>query len=203
VLEFVHRDAIGQKLDGLRQMGIAVFVGDVEEKIHVGLGEELHRHGVDLAALHRRGAVFRNLDVAGEVGLEAVPKLMGEDIHVAGGPIEIGEDDRAFVNREIRHVAAALLAGFRVEEEQMVIHHEVEEIIRVRGKPLVHFLGVLDFFVGGAEGDRIAALEHEAQIIELRALDAGALGLLAYQLIGQRGPYSTPAVSRRMPLEVI
>jgi hypothetical protein len=60
--------------------------------------------------------VFRNLDAPGHVGLEAMAEFVGQHIDVARGAVEIREDDRALMNREIGHIATGLLARFGIEE---------------------------------------------------------------------------------------
>jgi len=131
VLEFINRDPIWEEIDGIGKMGITVFVRGVKEKIHIRLGKELHGHRVDFAAFHGRGSIFRHFDVTGFISLETMSKLVGQDIDVTAGAIEVREDNRAFMNGEISHIATALLPWLGVKEEKMVINHEVEEIIGV------------------------------------------------------------------------
>ena len=179
VLEFIDADDVRQACERVAQVRIAVFVRPrAEELIHPRVGEEFHRHRVDLVDL-ACGALqhgHRDQPLA-EVALERVAGLVGQHIDVRRGAVEIGKDERRLIRGQRGAVAAEVLARPRFEVEQRMLRHEVEEFLRLRGKRAVHFGRGAQHVVLSADRVRVAAREHEAFVVIPELVDAEPLGL--------------------------
>ena len=87
----VHHGAVGDEAKALGQMGVAEFVGNgAKEQLGPGFGEELHRHGVDLAALQTGDHALKGHPVPVDVEGKGLSGLVGNDLHLVGSAVEIG-----------------------------------------------------------------------------------------------------------------
>ena len=113
VLIFVHAAQIRNDAQAVAQVCIAViFCVLAEEQIHIRIGQKFHGHGVNLVDLaggpdqiHGGHAFCRGKR------FKSMARLMREHIDIGGGAVEIGEDERRAVCRQIGAVAAHMLAG--------------------------------------------------------------------------------------------
>jgi hypothetical protein len=180
MLELIDGDAIGQELRWIPLSGlIAVLLSGSSKKrfIHGSA-----KNSIDIESISQLSIVgatiLGDLDVAGHIGLEAMAEFVGQDIDVTRGAVEVGEDDRAFMNREIGHIAArsACRAWLR-GRARMVIDHEVKEIIGFGERSSYIAWAWATFSSVVPKGSGVAILEGEGHIVDLRLLDAGALEL--------------------------
>ncbi len=144
-------------------MQLSVAAGPAaEEQLHPGLRKKFHRHRVRLGRLHRDIRVLADRIVRHQITLEGMPALMGDHIHVAAGAVEIGEDERRPVIRQIGHIAACLL-GFPAEHiEQLVLAHKVHERSGLRRERAVHLPSGSQNLLRRADRSRIALLKIDA-----------------------------------------
>ncbi len=92
VLEVIHHRAVGDEGQRTRQMAVAELAGvRTEEALGPGPGEELHRHGVDLAGFHTVPDVGVRDAVAVHVGSKGVACLVGHDLDVMLRAVEVGK----------------------------------------------------------------------------------------------------------------
>ena len=166
VLELIHLTAVGQEDEALLGVGQGIFGGVLaEEEMMPGGGEELHGHGVDLGALHA-GALQVLGDgfiPGGQIALEGMAGLVGQDVHIAGGVVPVGED-------------AVGLAGPAEDIKQLVVLHEVDELGRLAAELVVHGPGGVHPHLVALDGDGVAVGESHVQIGEGGLFDAGAPG---------------------------
>ena len=189
VLELIHRAAVGQEEEAVLGVEQGVLVGvPAEEQVVPRCGEELHGHGVDLGALHA-GAfeVGGDLRIAlSHIALEGVAALVGQNIHVSGSIVPVGEDEGGFIGGQAGHVAAGHLAGAALDVEQLVVLHEVDELCRLGAELMVHGAGGGHPGVVALDGLGVAVLESHRQVGKSGVLDAGALVLESDDLLQLR-----------------
>ena len=188
MLEVVHRRAVGDEGQRPGQVAVAELgrVG-AEEAFGPGPGEELHRHRVALAGFHRGPGVLHRHAVAVHPGGKGVARLVGDDLDVALGAIEVGKDEGHVVIGEGGAVAAARLAGGGQHVEQLAVHHGAEEGAGLGGEFVVEFLPHGQNVIGAAHRARVAGAEHQRLVgIAQRVGNAQPLGLGAADAVGQR-----------------
>ena len=153
-----------------------------------GGGEELHGHGVDLGALHAGAlqVLGDGLIPGGQIALEGVAGLVGQDVHIAGGVVPVGEDEGSLVGGQDGHIAAVGLAGPAENIEQLVVLHEINELCRLAAELVVHLPGGVHTDLVALDGDRVAVGEGHIQVGEGGLFDAGPLGPAGHHL-GQQG----------------
>ena len=188
VLEVIHHCAVGDEGQRTRQMAVAEFAGiRAEEAIGPRPGEELHRHRVDLAGLHAGPDVGVRDSVTVHVGGKGVAGLVGHDLDVVLGAVEVGKNKRHFVIAQARAVATARLAGGGQHVHELVVQHFVEEHAGLGGKLLIELFALLEDGVGVARRAGVAAAEHQGIVgCVHRVLLAQPPGLLAVDAVGQR-----------------
>ncbi len=178
-LELVDQGAVGDEVQrGLKLVAVELLGVFPEEQGVPGAGEQLHRHGVRLRGVHGRGAQLLQRDAAErEVACERVARLVGQDLHVAGRAVEVGEDERRAVVRKVRAVSAAGLALFAVEVEQLVLKHKVEELARDGVHLAVHPPGLRDQLPAAALRRGVAVREQAGVVVQLQLRKAEPLCL--------------------------
>ena len=183
VLERVDYRAVGDEGQRIERVGEAVLRRVLaEELVHVRPREELHAHRVRLGGLHAAAADLEREAVVGdEVGVERVPGLVGHNVHVAGGAVEVRKDEGLLVQRELRAVAAAPLVLAGVDVEGVVVDHHVDELAGLLAHGVVHLARRGKDRGLAARGDGIAAGDDDVVIIELVVVDAEALGVFGAQ----------------------
>src|SRR5699024_3360733 len=116
--------------EGQRRGQVAVAeLGRVLAKEALGPrpGKELHTHRVDFAGFHGGPGVLHRHAVAVGPGGKGVAGLVGDDLHVALGAVEVGKDEGDVVVGEGGAVAAAGLTGGGKHVQQPAVQHGVEE----------------------------------------------------------------------------
>ena len=91
---------------------------------------------------------------------------MGQHLDVALGPVEIRENERHIVIRQLRHVAAALLAVGREEVHELALPHRAKEFGGLRGELVVEFGRRVHNVVGSSLRARVAGLEFKGIVGE-------------------------------------
>ena len=172
MLELIDGDAIWEEANRIGKMNVTVFVRFIKEEIHVWLSEEFHRHGVDFAALSSWRTIRWNLDVGRLESLEGMSELMGKDIDVTRGAVEVREDDWGSLNWEVGHITTALFARFGIEKEEVMVVHVTEVFGGVFGHLVIHLDGGVDLIFGGSFWSWVAIREHEVEIIDLWVPDS-------------------------------
>ena len=107
--------------------------------------------------------------------------LVGHDVHVAGGAVEVRKDERLLVLRELRAVAAAPLVLAGIDVEGVVINHHVDEFAGLLAHGVVHLACSSEYLGLAASGNGVAAGDYDVVIVELVVVDAEALGVLGAQ----------------------
>ena len=188
VLEMVHHCAVGDEGQRTRQMAVAELAGiRAEEAIGPRPSEELHRHRVDFACLHAGPDVGVRDAVTVHVGGKGVAGLVGHDLDVVLGAVEVGKNKRHFVITQARAVATARLAGGGQHVHELVVQHFVEEHAGLGGKLLIELFALFEDGVGVARRAGVAAAEHQGVVgCVHRVLLAQPPGLLAVDAVGQR-----------------
>ena len=180
VLELIHCAAVGEEEEAVLGVEQGVLVRILaEEQVMPRRGEELHRHRVDLGALHAGALeVGGDLGVAlGDIALEGVAALVGQHVYVSRGVVPVGEDEGRLVRGQTGHIAAGHLAGTALDVEQLVVLHEVDELRRLGAEFVVHGAGSGHPGIVALDGLGVAVPEGEGQVGEGGVLDAGALVL--------------------------
>ena len=196
VLEVVDGRAVGQEQQRFGQVPPAEPVGVVaEEALHVGPGQELEAHGVDLGRLVGGPEVVGERQVAALVALEGVAHLVGEDLDVALGAVEVGEHERHAVGGEAGAEPAAGLAlavgqveeaaGVHAAEERAEVAHGVEHL----GGPGQHPVVVAERC--GVAGQVVDGLVPGHQPVDARGRRSGGGG--SRPRTGRRAPARRPA----------
>ena len=136
VLEFVHRNAEGDKGHSLLQMAVTVFIGiRAEEAFGIGVAELLHGHGMNLGYVGRFAVIIADgLGAHGFVPGEGVAHFVGEHLGIEGGVVEAGENKRRAVFGQIGHIAGGCLSGAVFQVEKPVLYHKVDKFRRFGGK---------------------------------------------------------------------
>ena len=188
MLEVVDHRAVRDE----RQRGgqVAVFelvrVG-AEEALGVFPAEEFHAHRMDLARFLAR-VLIRHRDALAvyPVG-KGVTRLVRDDLDVALGAVEVGEDERTLIHRQRVAVAAALLALGGEHVHQLLVEHRAEEFACLGGKRVVEFFALLENVLRRADGTRVAAAELQRAVRKRQRIGlADALCLLAHDGIRNR-----------------
>ena len=147
-----------------------------EEQLHIRPGEELHGHGVGLGHLGGVPGPLADFLVPLEVEVEPVPALMGHDVGVLGGTVEVGEDERRPVRLEERAIPAGLLALPGGHVVQAVVQEEVNVLLRFRRQPGEHLPGLLQAELLVPQGHRVAFQEADAvpgvEVLQTQTLPA-------------------------------
>ena len=99
----------------------------IEKQIHEGIGEELHRHGMDLGRITRGPVVFHRRLVLAQVHLKRMTYFMGEHVNIARCTIEIGEDERSVVSGDVSAIPTTCFSFLRHQVHQSVVQHIVDE----------------------------------------------------------------------------
>ena len=114
-------------------------------------------------------------------------EFVGKDVDVAGGAVEVGEDERGLILREVGHIAARLFARLGFQIKHVVIGHKAEEERGLRREFVIHLLRGLDLIGGRAKRDWVAIFEGDPHVIDVGILDARAFELGLHELAGDRG----------------
>ena len=179
VLELVHHAAVGDEGEGLLAVGDLILAGGgAEEQVVEGAGEELHAHGVALAGLHGGAHELGNDALLhGAPAGKGVARLVGQHVHVAGGAVEVGENEGGMVVVNLGAVAAGGLAVLAEHVQQLIFIHVVDEGGGLGAQIVVHLQTGGQDVVGAALGDGVAVGEEHQVIVELQLVKADALGL--------------------------
>ena len=180
VLESVHHGAVGDEGEGVQRVHVAVL-GRVraEELVHMGPGKELHAHGVGLRRLHAAAAQLQGEAVIGDqVGVQGVARLVGHHVHIAGGAVEVCQDERLLVFGKFGAVAAAPLVLAGVHVKGIVFQHHVDECAGLLAHAVVHLFGRGEDVFLAAYGAGIPAGDDHVVVIELVIRNAQALCVL-------------------------
>ena len=138
-------------------MGVEILLGILaEELLGKSLRKVFHRHRVHFAGLKARRDGLHRHAVAIQVALERVAGLVSHDLDIVLGVIEVCENERRVVIRNLRTVAAALLALGGEQVHELIVNHVIEELGGLRGTPLVKMLCRRDNVVRRALRLRIA-----------------------------------------------
>ena len=186
VLELVHFASVSKEHKTVLSVEQGVFVGiPAEEQMMPRCSQELHGHGVDLGALHA-GAfqIGGHFGITlGHIALKGVAALVGQHVHIAGGVVPVGKNEGGLVAGQAGHIAAGHLAGAALHIEQLVVLHKVDELGGFRAKLMVHGAGGIHTGFVAGNGLGIAVLEHDGQIGEGGAGNAGALCTHGHHLL--------------------
>ena len=171
-------------------MALLIFRGlRAEEILVIVLRQEFHRHRMALAGLHRGVHERHRIVLAHDaVGVEGVAGLMRQHVHVAGGAVEIGEDERHLVLRQIGAVAAGGLAGLGEHVEQFHVEHGVDELRRFGAQLMIHPLSGGEDLLRRALGLRVSVGEEELVVVQADAVHADAF-LLCLLALGNDGDH--------------
>ena len=182
MLEGVNHRAVRDEGEALERVHVLVFLRvRAEELFHVRPGEELHAHRVGLRGLHAAaGQLQREAVVRDQEGVEGVAGLVRHDVHVAGGAVEVGEDEGLLVLGEFRAVAAAPFVLARVDVESLVLEHQVDEGAGLLAHRVVHLLRRGEDLLLAARL-RIAAGGDDAVVVEVIVPDAETLRVFGAQ----------------------
>ena len=111
--------------------------------------------------------------------------LVGDDLDIVLGAVEVGKNERHFVIIQAGAVAAARLAGGGEQVHQLVVQHLVEELGGFGGQLLVELFALSHDGIGITAGFGVAAAEHQGVVGGVhRVLLAQAPGLLAVDAVG-------------------
>jgi len=149
-----------------------------EELRQPRVGQVLHAHAVHLGRLARGPAQFLERQVAGQVGLQRVPELVGEDVHVVRGAVEVAEDERQPDPLDEGAVAARLLAGLLRQVQVLGLEQQPEERARLRRQLVVHRAGALGEPLLAALRARVPRGELDRHVVEGEPVEAEACALL-------------------------
>ena len=188
VLEVIHHGAVGDEGQCACQMAVQELAGvGAKEALRPRPCEELHAHGVYLAALQRRPDVAAGDALAvGPVG-KGVTGLVGHHLHVMLGAVEVGEDKGYLIVAQAGAVAACLLALGAQHVQQLVVQHGAEEHLRLGGQLAVELHALCQNIVGRTHGAGVAGAELQRQIREAQGIGlAQTLRLLAADLVRHR-----------------
>ena len=187
VLEMVHHGAVGDEAKALGQMGVAEFVGiGAKEQLGPGFSEKFHRHGVDLTALQAGDHALKGDPVPVDVEGKGMSGLVGNDLHVVGSAVEIGEDEGQSGAVDAGAVAAHGLAGLAADVHHLPGHHGVPEFPGLGTKLGVEFRTGGQDPVGVPHGTGVAAPEGQVLVgIAQGELIAHPLGLLHINALAQ------------------
>lgn len=124
VLELVYAAHVGKHLKRGSQVIIAVQIGFLsEEALHPRISEKLHRHGMYFTQLAGGECLgSQRIDTAGKIAFEGMSGLMGQNIHIRAGAIEVREDKGCTGLGQERAVATGLFAGLAVQIEELVLN---------------------------------------------------------------------------------
>lgn len=78
--------------------------------------------------------------VGSQITLEGMAALMGDDIHIPAGAVEVGKDKGRMEIRHVSHIAAHFFVLARQYLQKMIIQHEIEKFSGLLGELPVHFL---------------------------------------------------------------
>ena len=182
VLEGVHHGPVGQEGEGLQCVHEAVVARFItEELFHVRPGKEFHAHGVGFGRLHAAAAQLQGKAiVSNEIGVEGVARLVGDDIHISGSAVEVGENEGLLKFRKFRAVAAAPFIFAAVHIKGVVFQHHVDKLRSFVAHGVIHLpCGSKDFSFSERSG--VAARNHNAVIIEHIVFDSETLRILHAQ----------------------
>ena len=188
VLELIDRHAEGHKGESLLQVGKAEFIRLIaEEPLGIGVGELLHRHGVDLRNVGGFVVIIRDgLAAHGHVAGKGVPQLVGHDLHIKDGMVEAGEHKGRLEAGQAGHVAGGGLARLILQVHHLVLNHKVDEFAGLRADLVVHFLRSLYHEGVIARRFGVAVREYHLFIIPHDMIDAETLSLCSIELLAQR-----------------
>ena len=179
VLEMIDHRAVGDEGQAAGQMGVEILLGVLaEELLGKSLRKVFHRHRVHLAGLKARRDGLHRHAVAIQIALERVTGLVGHDLDIVLGVIEVRENERRVVIRNFRTVAAALLALGGEQVHEFIVNHVIEELGGLRGTPLVKMLcrrdnvvrRALRLRIARAELHRIVGVAHRVGLAEALCL---------------------------------
>ena len=118
--------------------------------------------------------------VSNEIGVEGVARLVGDDIHISGSAVEVGENEGLLKFRKFRAVAAAPFIFAAVHIKGIVFQHHVDKLRSFVAHGVVHLpCGSKDFSFSERSG--VAARNHNAVIIEHIVFDSETLRILHAQ----------------------
>ena len=158
-----------------------------EEPLGIGIGELLHRHGVDLGDVGRLAVVIRDgLAAHGHIAGKGVAKLVGQHLHIKDRVVEAGEDKGSLQAGQARHVTGGCLARLVLQIHQLVVDHEINELAGLRADLVIHFLRSLDHESVIARGLGVSVREDHFLVVPHNMVDAEALGLRVIELLAQR-----------------
>ena len=184
MLEVVHHRAVRQEGQRAGEVAVEELARVRTEKaVRPRLREKLHAHRVDLAGLHAGPDIFQRHAVAVGPAGEGVARLVGDDLDVVLGAVEVCEDEGDLIVHDRGAVAAA---GFALRGEhvhQAVAQHLAEEHRRLRAELAVELHALCQNVVRRARRTRVSAAELQRGVGKAhRILLADALGLTAIDL---------------------
>ena len=188
VLEMVDHCAIRDECQRTGQMAVTELARIfAEEALGPRPREELHRHGMDFAALHARPDRGIRHAVAVHPRGKGVARLVRHDLDVVLRAVEVCKNERDFIVAKARAVAAARLARRGQHVHQLIVQHHVEEFTGLGRQLLVEFLPVRQNRIRVAARLRVAAAEHQRVVGKRhRIFLAEPLRLLAVDAVRQR-----------------
>ena len=179
VLEFVDHAAVGNKVQAVLAVGQFVFRSVLAEEILVViLGQEFHAHGVTLAGLDGRLMEIRiDVGMHGTVKCKGVAGLVGQNIHVIRGAVEVGENKRHLVGRERGAVATGCLAVTGENVEHLAVEHGLDEFPGLRAEILIHGLARSKDLLRRSLRLGVAVGEAELIVVDAQSIHADTLAL--------------------------
>ena len=135
-----------------------------------------------LGGLHAAAADLQGeLVVRDEVGVEGVARLVGHHVHIAGGAVEVGQDEGLLESGDLGAVAAAPLVFAGVHVKGVVCQHQVDEGGGFVAHLVIHIPGGPEDILLAAHGPGVAAGDDDAVIIEHIGADAQVFGVFRAQ----------------------
>ena len=101
-------------------------------------------------------------------------RFMRQYVHVVGRAVEVGENERRFVIRQVGAVAARGLALLGEHVEQASVEHFVNKFRRLGAEGMVHFAARGQYFLRRAVGRGVSVRKAERVVVEFRVRHAGA-----------------------------
>ena len=140
---------------------------------------------MDFAGLHAWPHILHGDPVTVEIAGKGVARLMGDDLHISLGPVEIGKYKGDVVIGDGGAVASAGLPLGGKDVHQFVFQHGAKELTGLRRKLIVKLLSLGQDVVRRADRARVAAAEVQRGVREGQRVSlAQALRLLAHDRVG-------------------
>ena len=130
--------------------------------------------------------MFADRILTDNISLERVSALVGNNIGVAAGSVEVCEDKRRLVIRDIGHVTAGRLCFAPDNIEKLVIAHEIHELCGLGRKLVIHLSSGFQNLLRSADGCGISLSEVHTLVIVHQVIQPEALSSSLVELFRER-----------------